>query len=284
MRQVLIPTDYSDNAFNAITFALEFFKYDRTEFYFLHCYEDEVYNSDELLTERTLDEIIEMIGNQNSIKLDLLLKEIKKIAPNPRYHYHKITAFNSLIDEIDKISIEKNIDLVVMGTKGKTADRSVSFGSNALQVLKYVHCPVLSIPDNYKYTQPKRILFPSNYLIPYNRRELKLLSTLAKPYRAHIEMLYISDSASLSRRQEVNKEFIEDVLVDNTLSYALEKGKSKSKVIYNYIAKHKIDMLVMVNTRHSFLEDMLYPSTIDKVSLNVKVPLLTLQNIRRKDD
>jgi hypothetical protein len=40
-------------------------------------------------------------------------------------------------------------------------------------------------------------------------------------------------------------------------------------------------MITMVNTQHSFLEDMLFPSTIDKVSLGLEIPLLAMQNTTR---
>lgn len=281
MKKIVIPTDFSDNALNAISFALECFKYETTEFYFLHAYEDEVYKDEELLNEKTLDEIIELIENQTAVKLESLIKQVQKTSPNPRYKYFTISAFNSLIDEVDKIVLDKNIDLVVMGTKGATSDRNVSFGSNTLHVLKYVQCPVLAIPSNYVYTQPKKILFPSNFLIPYKRRELKLLSTLAKPYRSEIQLLYISNVLQLSRRQQSNKEFIVDELKSNKVTYNVVSGKSKTKVIQDYISSNKIDMLTMVNTRHSFLEDLLFPSTIEKISLSIDIPLLAMQNIRR---
>ncbi len=41
-------------------------------------------------------------------------------------------------------------------------------------------------------------------------------------------------------------------------------------------------MLVMVNTQYSFLEDILFPSKMDKVSLGLEIPLLALQNTARK--
>ena len=40
-------------------------------------------------------------------------------------------------------------------------------------------------------------------------------------------------------------------------------------------------MLVMVNTQHSFLEDMLFPSKIDEVGIDLKIPLLAMQNAIR---
>ena len=282
MRNILIPTDFSDNAMNAVKFALELFKYDKSNIYFLHTYQDEVYHEiEEMESNSTIETIIKERQLISDEKLDQLLKVVHEIWANPRHNYQKISSYNALVDEIDLITDGKDIDIIVMGTKGQTDDRSATFGSNTLQVLKYVSCPVLSVPANYTYTQPKHIAFPTNYLIPYKRRELKLLCEMASPYRAIIDVLYISKSDKLSRRQEDNKRFLSEELCKNQLNFKTISNKSIVNAIFTYIKEHNVDMLVMVNTRHSFLEHMLFKSTIDEMSLHLDIPFLAMQNIKR---
>jgi nucleotide-binding universal stress UspA family protein len=281
MKNILMPTDFSENAMNAIRFALEFFKYDNTAFYFMHVYEDEVYSNPKLLKEGSLKGVINRVSNQSQLKLELLLKKVNEIAPNPRYKYQIISAYNSLIDEVDTLVIQKNIDLIVMGTKGATSNKNFSFGSNTMQVLKYVSCPVLAIPESYVYTQPKQVLFPTNYRIPFRRRELNLLSNMVSPFRSVIDMLYISTSNTVSKRQKVNKDFLESELCENQLNFKTLASENSIQTIYDYIAINKVDLLVMVNTRHSFLEDMLFRCKVDDIFLHTQIPFLALQNIRR---
>lgn len=281
MFKILIPTDFSTNAMNATTYALELFKYELIEFYFMHAYQDDIYNDKALLTRETLEEVTQIVSKNSKKMLDDIINEAEKISPNPKHKYYAISANSLLIDQADKIVDEENIDLIVMGTKGKTDDRKLTFGSNTLKVLKYVQCPVLSIPSNYKFTQPNKIVFPTNYLIPYKRRELKLLCELAAPYRAKIDVIYISTSNKLSMRQEDNKAFIEETLCKNETKFYIIKHKNTDEAIERYIEENNMDMLVMVNTRHSFLENILYQSTLDKFSLNLTIPLLSMQNIRR---
>lgn len=281
MRTILIPTDFSDNAMNAVKYALELFKYEISDVYFLHTYQDEVYNEIELLKTESIESLIEEHRKSSEEQLKNLLETVKKTYHNPRHTYKSISAYSALVDEIDLIAEGKNVDIIVMGTKGKTNSKSLTFGSNTLKVLRYVSCPVLSIPANYKHKQPKHILFPTNYMIPYKRRELKLLCELASPYRAAIDVLYISKSKTLSRRQEDNKHFLTQELKKNTLAFNTIESKNMVNTIFTYIKEHKIDMLVMVNTRHSFLEHILFQSTIDEMSLNLDIPFLAMQNIRR---
>lgn len=281
MRRILIPTDFSPNAKNAINYALELFKYEISEFFIMHAYQDEIYVDDALLTQKTLDEVTKIIGDKSKTQLKDIIKSIKKISPNPRHIYNYISSNSTLIDETDKIVNEKNIDIIVMGTRGETNDRKLTFGSHTLQVLKFAQCPVLAIPENYSYTPPKHILFPTNYVIPYKRRELKLLCEMAKPYRAEIDIIYFSVSSKLSKRQEDNKTFVNEELNKNEINFKTIRRKNISDAIFEYIEKNDIDMLVMVNTRHYFIENILFQSVIDKLSLNIKIPFMAMQNMQR---
>lgn len=281
MRKILIPTDFSDIALNAIKYALELFKYDKSKFYIMHAYQDEIYADETVLNRNKLETVTKQVHNASNKKLENILKQIKEISPNPRHEYFSLPSNNVLVDEADRIVDIENIDIIVMGTRGETNDRRVAFGSNTLQVLKYVLCPVLAIPENYKYTQPKHIMFPTNYMIPYKRRELKLLCDMASPFRAVIDMVYISKFDKLSMRQEDNREFVKNELCKNQINFITIKHKDIIETILNYIETEGIDMLVMVNTRHSFLEDILFQNTISKLSLQLEIPFLALQNIKR---
>lgn len=281
MLSILLPTDFSENSMNAIKYALEFFKYQKTTFYFMHAYQNEFYDHEELKSREVFEGVLDSVRNDSKVNLDNVLSAVKKIAPNPRFTYHTISAYNTLVEEANLIADAKNIDLIVMGTKGKSNERHMVFGSQTFQVLKYVKCPVLAIPTNYNNTQPKRILFPTNYMIPYKRRELKLLSVLAKSYRSRIDVLHVSISRNLSIRQEDNKDFIANTLSDNDVSFCHEESRKIADTIKSYIKEKDIDIITMVNTQLSFLEDMLFPSNIDKVSLGIKIPLLAMQNSAR---
>ena len=281
MRKVLIPTDFSNNAKNALKYACELFKFEICEFFIMHTYQDEIYEDDSLLNRETIDVLTKIISEKSKTQLEDLLNYLSNILPNPKHTYHIISSNNKLLIEADKIVDKENIDVIVMGTRGKRNDRNITFGSHTLQVLKYVECPVLAIPENYKYNQPKHILFATNYLIPYKQRELKLLCEMSSPFKGIIDMLYISKSETLSKKQQDNKNFIKEVLCKNKINFKTSNNKNITNAIYTYIKENSIDMLVMVNSKYSFLENVLFQTTIDKMSLYLNIPFLTLQNINR---
>lgn len=281
MRKVLIPTDFSENALNAIRYALELYKYERSEFFIIHAFADEVYESDTYLTRELFDKTKEQVKRRSEEELNIILEQLAIWSPNPKHQYHVFSLFGTLIDEANEMVDRENIDVLVMGTKGKTDDRDITFGSNTLQVLKYVKCPVLAIPAGYPPYPPKKLLFPSDFLLPFKKRELKLVSTMAKSFVVEINFLHLLKSDNISFRQEDNKAFLECCMKDNIIHFHQEKGNKLTSAINSYIDKNDIDMLVIVNSRHSFLEDYLYQSTIDKIGLHIKIPFLVLQNLPR---
>ncbi|WP_019670351.1 universal stress protein [Eudoraea adriatica] len=281
MRKVVVPTDFSENAFNALKYACQLFKYTRSDFYILHAYADEVYQQDRIVKRSSLDELKEVTYNNSEKKLAKIRKDIFEYSPNPRHKFKSVSAFGTLTDEINDLVNLENADIVVMGTRGETNDRTITFGSNTVQVLKYVQCPVLAIPENYKYHQPRELLFPSDYMVPYKRRELKLLCELTGSFKSSIHMLYINSTKKLSLRQEDNMSFLKECLYKADLFFETIEGKDKTVAITKYIVHKEIDLLIMVNSRHSHLEQMLHQSTIEKIGLHIKIPFLVLQNLSR---
>ncbi len=281
MRKVVVPTDFSSNAFNALKYACQVFKYERSDFYILHAYAEDVYLQDTVVKRSFLDELKEVTYQRSQQSLQETSVRIQEYSPNPKHKFNLISAFGTLTDEINDLVNTENIDVVVMGTRGETNDRKITFGTNTLQVLKYVQCPVLAIPEQYAYHPPKEMLFPSDYMVPYKRRELKLLSELSGSFRATIHMLYVNPLLKLSLRQEDNMGFLKECLQKAVLTFETTEESDKTIAITKYIVHNDIDMLVMVNSRHSHLEDMLYRSTIDKIGLHIKIPFLVLQNLAR---
>lgn len=281
MRKIVIPSDFSENAFNALKFAVELFRHDRCEFYILHAYADEIYSNEGVLTQEFLDEFKETTKKSSDEELQKICERIKENFHNPRHRFHTVSAFGLLIDEVNDLAERENADLIVTSTRGKSNDRKLTFGSNTLQIIKYVQCPVLSIPESYEFSDLKKILFPTNYLLPYQKRELKLVGELARSFGTEVHMLYVSKFPIDSFRQKDNQQTIQEQFYDVKMEYHQIADKEKTEAILDTIEQLKIDLLILVNSRHSYLENILYQSTLDKIGLHPKIPFLVLQNFHR---
>ncbi|KKM19324.1 hypothetical protein LCGC14_1656810 [marine sediment metagenome] len=276
MIKILIPTDFSNNAMHALRYAIALFKWEEAQFYLLHAYANEVYD-DFRPNSKTDVEVKETNDKKNSKnRFDRLIKDITEGSSNHNHVYKSLNAFDALVVSVKDAVKEKSIDLVIMGTKGKTNDKKIIFGSNTMQVLKYVQCPVLIIPHDAVIHNPKRILLPTDFMLPYKPQQFKVLNYLGNEYKAEINSLYISDFEDISHRQLENKRVLIENLSDSFLFFERTGIKNRIQAIREHILLRNIDFLVMVDSKHSFLEDLLYRSTIDELGLTIKIPFLVL--------
>ncbi len=281
MRKIAIPTDLSENAKNAFEYAMALFN-ESSIFYILHAYAEAVYLPETLsLPENEVEIKKKEIAENCEMEINKLIEEMIEKFPESNHQYRVLTNCGYLLNEVNQLVNSENIDILVMGTRGKTNDRNLTFGSNTLQVLKQVQCPVLCIPENYTYKTPKKILFPTNYMIPYQKRELKLVDEICSYYNAEVHVLYVSNFGLVSKRQKTNQEFLQKQLDTDSIHFHQIEESSKTNIFNETIDNKEIDILVMVNSRRTYLEHLFTISTIDKVSLKPKIPFLILQNFKR---
>jgi nucleotide-binding universal stress UspA family protein len=281
MRKILIPIDFSENAFNAIKYALELFKYERSEFVIMHAFANEVYEHTLEMPQSLFELYKEKVREQSDKKLQKVVAEMLTVSPNPKHEYGYMSVFGNLVHEANVIVDKQNIDVLVMGTKGKSNDRDVLFGSNTLQVIKYVTCPVLAIPSKYQDVHPQNILFSTAYQLPYKKRELKLLSTIAERFAATIKVMQVSKFKELSHRQRDNQDLIKCSIRENKTEFLNLEGEDVTLIINDFIQKNNVDILVMVNSRRPYFENVLHTSTIEKIGWQIQIPFLVLQNLAR---
>lgn len=278
MKRILIPIDFSENSKHAIKYGQELFKYEDAEFYLMHAYGDEIYR--EHYEGAQLENLIAKTDKEVKANLDKTLKEILNAGILTSHKYIVLASFNSLIDETEKIVKNKDIDLVIMGTKGISNAKNLTFGSNTLQVLRFIESPVLSVPGSTVVKEPQSILFLTDFAKPYMQRELELVCEFAHQFQSEIELFFVSKKRNLSNIQKKNKKLIDEVLCKTSLNLNITKSSDAKNTIVNHINSKAIDLLVLANTKHTSLDKIMLPSVIDSVSAKVGLPILALQNIR----
>lgn len=277
MKKILLPTDFSDNSWNAITYALQLFKNQECKFYILNTYTPVIYHVEYVLVSPAQFGLGDAIRENSMNSLEFLEKRIKKEFDNPKHSFESIASFNNLISEIKDLSESKNIDYIVMGTKGATGAKEVLFGSNTVHVFKSVKCPVLAIPDDFSFESPLEILFPSDYEVAFEDKHLKPLTDIADEYHARINVLHVLNNGGLSDLQDQNKKILDAKFKNEAHLFHHVKHMNVPEAITDFQIKSKINLLVMINNKHSFFENLFFGSALNQIGFHLHVPLLVIQ-------
>ncbi len=278
MKNILIPTDFSNNAWNAISFALQLLKNEKCKIYLLHTYTPIFYRMDYAMGGPAFSAIPDMEVDVALAGLEKTLEDVKEQFPNPNHTFEIVSAFNTLTDEINDLSRKKNIDLVIMGTQGATGAQQLFLGSSTVFVIRKAQVPVMVIPKNCTFSPIKKILFPSDFLTSCKKDEVYNIIETAKMYDAEITVLHIKEEYDLSKIQKANKELLLKQLRNTSYKEVEVRGKLMPEAILEYIDEQQIDLLAMMNRGHSFFERILIKQNIDQIGFHVQIPFLVVRD------
>ena len=165
-----------------------------------------------------------------------------------------------------------------MGTKGATGAKELFFGSHTVKIIKKIKtCPILIVPDEYNFITPKRIAFPTDYSRFYGDKELRPLRDLAELYESKIMPVCILNKEKLTDVQEYNMIKLENYLKNYTTSFHFMPKYAKKVVeINDFIQYLEVNILVMVNYKHSFIESIVKEPIIKTIGFHPLIPFLVV--------
>jgi nucleotide-binding universal stress UspA family protein len=184
--------------------------------------------------------------------------------------------------EISAMVREESIDVLVLGTHGRTGIRKAVFGSVAEKLFRHARCPVLTIGPNVSagpqgVQQLHSILYPTDF----SQEAQPALAHALSLARAHGARLYLLHAAKAGRGWD--KSFIEEQLCDLAPAEAglacepkaLVRTGSPGQAILDVAKELAVDLIVMGPKRHSGMPGTM--ATAYQVVAQATCPVLTVR-------
>ncbi|MBT8307746.1 MAG: universal stress protein [Maribacter sp.] len=276
MKRIILPTDFSDNAYNAICYAIKLFKDEECTFYLLNTYTPAIYQAEYVLHSPGQIGLGDIYQENSLTQLKDLKKQLIAEFNNKKHTFMVHSAFNTLVEEIVETSKNEQADMVIMGTQGATGAKEILIGTNTVHVIKKACCPVIAIPPNFKYENPKEILFPTDLGINYQEEQLEALVSLAQHHISRIDIMHVSAGYDLSDKQLKNKEKLEKILGKIAHLFHEMPNQEITTAINSFQQKNKVNFMVMIQNRHTFLERLFIDPIIKKLGFHVTIPFMVI--------
>lgn len=274
MKTILIPTDFSEMANNAVLFASKFANKNKARVILLHTYNMPLIdgqsmnvNTNILYNSVDLSEF-EMFRENNQKLRDLAQSKNVKL---PEL-YHKLV-LGGLTTAINECVQEEKVDFLVMGTSGADDWFSKLFGSNTDSVLLTTNVPTLVIPKNYQDDELLTIGFTTRFR-DKDKPALKKTIEFANKLGMKVKCMYAETDDSVDIDETVKKwqsEFKAD-----EVDFIVYPTNDVLDTVNHFIAHQLIDILVMVTYKRNFFEELFTKRFTQKVTHQVNVPILVL--------
>lgn len=278
MQNVLLPTDFSDNSRNAISYAINFYRNEPCNFTLLHSYKVNGYRQNSKFVPVPGQSNIDRMRLETEKKLAQLIQEIKKRYPNPRHSFTAIASNYQLIIAIKEELRKRETEVIMIGTQGSTGAYEVAYGSNTIRLMEDIkNCPILAIPSHVRFSAIKEIVLASGFKVTPRAEELDFIKILLRKTHASLRVLHIVENGPLSKDQKKHKEELKNLLLDVNHSFHSLSHVTVPIGIYCFTESRGSDMITFVNKRHSFFQNVLFNPLYKNLGNYSQIPVLIMQ-------
>ncbi|MDW5288485.1 universal stress protein [Formosa sp. PL04] len=278
MKNILLPTDFSKNAWNAMEYALNLYKDEVCTFYIFNVYYQLSSGPYTGITSSKAREAIYHAQAENSKEgLKEVLSKINTIYNNPKHTYESLSKYEMFSTAVETLVKALNIDCIVMGTKGASAFKEMTLGSNTASLIGLVKCPIIAIPKSKGFKHIKEIGLSTDYDISFTEHGLKPLLSLAISNSSKLSVLHIMDRNNLlTTGQTESLEHLKIILKEVPTEFFTLTDIGVSSGVHAFVESRKLDMLCVVAKEQDFLKRILNHSYSKSISNHSNVPLLIL--------
>ena len=278
MHHILLPTDFSNAAKNAVDYAFSFFLEAPCTFHFLNTYTPDLIHSRvmALASSGSPEEDAMQMASEQGLRnlIDSLVDEY----PASGFHYNTVSSFNLLTEEIKEQVELHDIDLVISGTTGASGLKEVFLGSNTVRILKAAsEKPVLVVPQEARFKKNARIALVTDFCSPYSAFQIESILEFQKRLEGSLEVMHIGNSEGLTAFQELHRHqlFLELERLEPEMKWKWPQA-SKAQVIQDYLKQESIDMLIMIRNEHHLVDEWLREPVVKKIAFHTHIPMLVL--------
>ncbi|MEP9410820.1 MAG: universal stress protein [Candidatus Brocadia sp.] len=140
LNKILCPVDFSECSLYALNYAIDLSYREHAALYLIHVVETHISDFGDIMKQIDLLLDDQQINNLRMQLINLIPDDMR-----PNIHAEPIVEKGVPFVEIIKAARDKQVDLIAMGTHGRTGLEHILIGSVAERVIQRAPCPVLSI-------------------------------------------------------------------------------------------------------------------------------------------
>ncbi len=189
LQRILIATDFSTASQRALDFAIAIARHYRSTLFIMHAVPPDPH--DRIPVDHFPREL-----DRPGLEAENQLAQLEEDDPRLDEVNHKLLLRRGNVwDALDESIERDNIDLLILGSRGRTGLKKLALGSVAEEVLRQATCPVLTVgpkvvPSPSGVVDFKRILFPTDFA-PVSDVAFSYALSFAEDYRSKLLLLYM---------------------------------------------------------------------------------------------
>lgn len=271
MKTIIIPTDFSPIATNAMNYGIDMAKSIKANIILLHVYQVPVGIAD--------IPVVVISAEELKKEAEEKLKELKTSAERITSGVIKVYAeakLGDVVDELENLCKKINPAAVVMGTKGATGLERVLFGSVTLTAIRHLNWPVICVPPGKEFGKGiKKIGFACDFKQVIETTPIHFIKDIIKEFNAELFVLNV-DYENRHFKPETPEQslLLHTMLEDVNPSYQFIEHKDIEDGINQFAEKNNLDLIIAIPKKHKLLSGIFKPSSTKQLVIESRIPVM----------
>jgi nucleotide-binding universal stress UspA family protein len=274
MNALLIPTDFSPVADNALSYALEMANYYKLDITLLHVV---------LLSTPSVANVV-YVDMTTDFQKQAEEEMLKKVAGLKEKYpaltiQHKVET-GLFLDSLQRFAEESKPVAIVMGITGDGTGFDKIIGSNTVLAMNHITFPLIVVPKNASFKPVNTICFACDLKQVANSTPLLSIKAFAKLFNSQVHILNID-----WHNRHFNADTPNEIEVLNLMFESIEtkfhfiEHESMQDAINDFIDSSHMDMLIMLPKKHSWFESLFKKSSTKEMLYHSHIPILALHHM-----
>lgn len=274
MKKILVPTDFSKEAENALKTAAIIAKKFDAEIYLLH------------MLDLPLNLIDPVQGNSQNVPealyfMKLAHLEFSKIKQNDYLKaitVNEAVQFNYAFRGITEFAKNNQCELIIMGSHGSSGFREMFIGSNTEKVVRQSEIPVLVIKEEAKDFKIEKFILATDTEIDNKKTLLKAVE-FSNLFEAELHLLFVNTPNNFTTTKQAYAdlgEFLQEMNLNNIKKH-IYNDISVEKGILNFAEKINADLIGISTHGRKGLAHFFNGSISEDLVNHAKRPVVTFK-------
>jgi len=274
MKNILVPTDFSECAYYAAEVAVQIAKQTGATIHLLHIVDIPLTSYDTGMN--TYENIPETM-----FLMDYAKKSMEKLKNESLFvgiDLRTIVEFDLTYSRITTEAKNKDIELIVMGSHGASGFQELIIGSNAEKVVRFSECPVLTIKKQYTNFNVQNIVLASDFKGD-TTSFFNSFSAFMQLFDAHIHLLKVNTALNFETTP-VSRKLMESFLIHHDIknsSIHIYNDESEEDGILNFSEEVDADLIVIGTHGRTGIAHLVNGSLTENVVNHAVRPILSFK-------
>ena len=271
MKTIIVPTDFSPIATNAMNFAADMALNINASLMLLHIYQVPVSMTDVPVVLVSAEEL----RKSSEAKLQEIKDAMMHITSGKIKVYTE-ARLGDVSDELEDVCKHIQPFAVIMGTRGASGVERVLFGSTTLTAIRHLKWPVIVVPPGKEYgTGINKIGFACDFDKVVESTPIQFIKNMVKEFGAELHVLNV-DHEGRHFKPETPEEsvMLHTLLADLNPNYHFIEDVDIEDGINAFVEENNIDLLITIPKKHTFLDSLFKKSSTKQLVTKSHVPVM----------